>query len=102
MRRTLALLALAASALPAADWCLFSSFRQNGETGVFLALSPDGRTFTPLNGNQPWLPPGHPGELMRDPWIGQGPDGVWHMVWTWGWTRKETGGKLVIGHASSA
>jgi hypothetical protein len=92
---------LAASALPAADWYLFSSFRKNGETGVFLALSPDGRTFTPLNGNQPWLPPEKPGELMRDPWIGQGPDGVWQMVWTWGWTRKDTGGKLIIGHASS-
>ena len=48
MRRTLALLVLAASALPAADWYLFSSFRKNGETGVFLALSPDGRTWTPL------------------------------------------------------
>ena len=101
MRRTLALLVLAASALPAADWYLFSSFRKNGETGVFLALSPDGRTWTPLNAGQPWLPPDRPGELMRDPWIGQGPDGVWQMVWTWGWTRKETGGKLVIGHASS-
>ena len=102
MRRTLALLLLAACSLPAADWYLFSSFRKNGETGVFLALSPDGRTFTPLNGGQPWLPPDHPGELMRDPWIGQGPDGVWHMVWTWGWTRKDTGGALIIGHASSA
>ena len=101
MRRTLTLLLLAASSLPAGDWYLFSSFRKNGETGVFLALSPDGRTFTPLNGNQPWLPPDKPGELMRDPWIGQGPDGVWQMVWTWGWTRKDTEGKLIIGHASS-
>jgi hypothetical protein len=101
MRRALALLVLAASSLPAADWYLFSSFRENGQTGVFLALSSDGRTWTPLNGNRPWLPPDYPGELMRDPWIGQGPDGVWHMVWTWGWTRQETGGKLIVGHASS-
>ena len=39
--------------------------------------------------------------LMRDPWLGQGPDGVWHMLWTWGWTAKEMGGKLKIGYASS-
>jgi hypothetical protein len=39
--------------------------------------------------------------LMRDPWLGQGPDGGWHMLWTWGWTAKEMGGKLKIGYASS-
>ena len=25
---------------------------------------------------------------MRDPWLGRGPDGVWHMLWTWGLPRK--------------
>jgi hypothetical protein len=84
-----------------ADSYLFTSFRGNGETGVFLALSTDGRTWTPLNHNRPWLKPDQPGELMRDPWIGQGPDGTWHMLWTWGWTTKETAGKLHIGYASS-
>ncbi len=39
--------------------------------------------------------------LMRDPWLGQGPDGVWHMVWTWGWAAKDMGGKLKIGYSSS-
>lgn len=38
--------------------------------------------------------------LMRDPWLGQGPDGVWHMLWTWGWTRGASG-PLRIGHTSS-
>jgi hypothetical protein len=92
-----------ASVLPllGADSYLFTSFRRNGETGVFLAMSADGRTWTPLNGNQPWLKPGYAGELMRDPWLGQGPDGTWHMLWTWGWTTKESGGKLVIGYAHS-
>jgi hypothetical protein len=39
--------------------------------------------------------------LMRDPWLGQGPDGTWHMLWTWGWSAKKMGGTLKIGYASS-
>ncbi|MCU1233732.1 MAG: glycosyl hydrolase [Candidatus Solibacter sp.] len=99
MRRLLLALMLAAPLL--ADSYLFTSFRRNGETGVFFALSKDGRQWTPLNGNQPWLKPDESGMLMRDPWLGQGPDGTWHMLWTWGWTTKDTGGKLKIGYASS-
>lgn len=85
----------------AGDWYLFTSFRKNGETGTYLALSADGRTWTPLNGNQPWIKPEHPGMLMRDPFLARGKDGTWHLLWTWGWTRKETGGVLKIGYASS-
>lgn len=85
----------------AADWYLFTSFRKNGETGTYLALSQDGREWTPLNNNQPWIKPGQPGMLMRDPFLAQGKDGTWHLLWTWGWTRKETGGTLKIGHATS-
>ena len=92
---------LAAVPLFSADWYLFTSFRRNGETGVHFALSRDGRQWTPVNNNQPVVKPGPPGMLMRDPWVGQGPDGTWHMLWTWGWTRKETGGQLKIGYASS-
>src|SRR5205807_9449600 len=84
-----------------ADRYLFTSFRRNGETGVFFALSDDGRKWRPLNGNQPWIKPVEPGMLMRDPWLGQGPDGVWHMLWTWGWSAKDMGGKLKIGYANS-
>ena len=83
------------------DSYLFTSFRKNGETGVFFALSSDGRKFTPLKNNEPWLKPAEPGMLMRDPWLAQGPNGVWHMLWTWGWTAKDTGGQLKIGYASS-
>ena len=43
-----------------ADSYLFTSFRRNGETGVFFALSNDGRKWTPLNGDQPWLKPDTP------------------------------------------
>ncbi len=101
--RVLRLLLAVSIALPlfSADSYLFTSFRRNGETGVFFALSNDGRKWTPLNHNDPWIKPEEAGMLMRDPWLGQGPDGVWHMLWTWGWTAKEMGGKLKIGHASS-
>jgi hypothetical protein len=93
--------ALAASLLSAADSYLFTSFRGNGETGVYLAISEDGRKWEPLNGNRPWIEPQHAGMLMRDPYLVRGPDGTWHMLWTSGWTRKEGGGKLKIGYTSS-
>ena len=85
----------------AKDWFLFTSFRSNGETGVFFALSEDGRTWKPLNGNQPWLRPAIPGMLMRDPWLGREPDGTWHLLWTWGWNRDGSDGVLKIGYAES-
>jgi hypothetical protein len=96
-----AMLALLAAPGFCADQYLFTSFRLNGQTGVYFALSPDGRQWTPLNHNQPWITPAASGMLMRDPWLGQGPDGTWHMLWTWGWTAKETGGRLRIGYSSS-
>ncbi len=99
LRPTLALL-LAAPLFSAGPY-LFTSFRRNGETGVYFALSNDGRQWKPLHNNQPAIQPAQPGMLMRDPWLGRGPDGTWHMLWTWGWTRKESGGSLQIGHASS-
>jgi hypothetical protein len=99
--KRVALLLLLGLPLAAADWYLFTSFRGNGETGVYLALSRDGMKWTPLNENQPWVKPAAAGMLMRDPFLAQGPDRVWHMLWTWGWTRKETGGVLRIGYASS-
>jgi hypothetical protein len=97
----LLLAVLLALPLVAADEYLFTSFRRNGETGVFFAISADGRQWTPVKGDQPSVKPEHSGMLMRDPWLGQGPDGTWHMLWTWGWTRKEAGGNLQLGYASS-
>ena len=99
MIRVFALILLSAATL-AADAFLFTSFRRNGETGVFFALSSDGRKWEPL-GSGAWVKPETQGMLMRDPHLSKGPDGVYHMIWTWGWTRKEAGGKLKIGHASS-
>jgi hypothetical protein len=97
---TVALLLLIRPLL-AGDYFLFTSFRKNGETGVYLASSEDGRRWTPLNRNQPWIKPEHAGMLMRDPFLARGPDGNWHLLWTWGWTRGETGGRLKIGYSSS-
>lgn len=99
MRIAVALL-LAWQAL-AVDAYLFTSFRRNGETGVYFALSSDGKKWTPLNNNQPWIKPEQAGMLMRDPFLTQGPDGTWHLLWTWGWNRKDSGGHLRMGHSSS-
>jgi hypothetical protein len=55
------------------DWYLFASFRGNRETGVYFALSNDGRRWTPLNHNQLWVKPGEAGMLMREPMAGARP-----------------------------
>jgi hypothetical protein len=99
--RVLSLLAVLASAIPAGDCFLFTSFRGNGETGVYFALSEDGKNWKTLKGGQPWIQPQHAGMLMRDPFLTQGPEGTWHMLWTWGWTRKEGGGALKLGYTRS-
>ncbi len=78
------------------DVFLFAYFKEPAKSGVFYATSPDGYRWTPINGGQPVTKPDHPDELMRDPYIARGPDGVFHMVWTWEWRT------LRIGHATSA
>ncbi len=70
---------------------LFSFFRGNGETGLYLASSEDGLHWTALNNDRPLLKPEVGGKLMRDPSIVRGPDGVFHMVWTTGWWDKGIG-----------
>ncbi len=49
------------------------------EEQLHLALSTDGRHWQPLNGNRPvW------NQWLRDPFVGCGPDGLWHLVATGG------------------
>jgi hypothetical protein len=49
------------------------------EEKLHLALSTDGRHWEPLNGNRPvW------NQWLRDPFIGRGQDGLWHLVATGG------------------
>lgn len=46
---------------------------------LHIALSTDGRHWTPLNNNQPvWQ------QQMRDPYLHRGPDGLWRLVATGG------------------
>ncbi len=99
LHRLVLFLLLWLTPLPAADWYLFTSFRGNGEDGLHLALSPDGYRWETLAGDQSFLKPGSPGELMRDPFLIKGPDGLYHLIWTWNWYR-DAGG-LRLGHATS-
>jgi len=70
---------------------LFSYFKGNGEDGLHLAWSTDGLTWTALKGGQSFLTPQVGTRLMRDPCICEGPDGMFHMVWTSGWWDKGIG-----------
>lgn len=70
---------------------LFSSFRGDGETGLHLAWSTDGLTWTALRNDASFLTPEVGGQLMRDPCIIKGPDGRYHMVWTTGWWENNIG-----------
>lgn len=69
----------------AAEPIVFAYFKEPANMGVFFATSADGYRWQPQNGGRPWLPPQFPGELMRDPFLTRGPDGEFHMVWTWAW-----------------
>lgn len=76
---------------------MFSFFQNNGADGLHLAYSYDGLSWKALNDNKSYLKPevGN-AKLMRDPCIIQGPDGLFHMVWTVSWNDKG------IGYASSS
>jgi hypothetical protein len=76
---------------------LFPYFLDNGNSGVYLSYSADGRDFLPMNGGQPiFTPPQWPDSqnLTRDPSI-IFRDGLFHMVWTSNWSGR------VFGYASS-
>lgn len=75
---------------------VFPFFQDNGQTGLYLAISDDGLRFESVNGGEPVLPaPDWPGgNLVRDPSILYR-DGLFHLVWTTGWETRS------IGYASS-
>lgn len=79
------------SAADPGEGLVFTSFRGNGEDGLHLAWSKDGYTWTPLQKDKPLLRPEVGGGLMRDPQILQGPDGMFHMVWTTAWNKHGVG-----------
>jgi hypothetical protein len=87
----LILAVLAPAAWGARHPILFAYFKDQGKSGVYFALCDDCYQFQPLNHGDPWLPPSLPGELMRDPFLTRGPNGEFHMVWTWDWRVKKIG-----------
>jgi hypothetical protein len=81
----------------AKDVVLFPYFLGNGEAGVYLCYSSDGRKFEKLNDGKPiFTPPNwRDGQVLtRDPSI-VFHDGTFHMVWTTNWTGR------VFGYATS-
>ncbi len=75
---------------------LYPFFDGNGQNGVYLSWSEDGRNFHLLNDAEPiFTPPSWDGQnLTRDPSVIY-QDGVFHMVWTSNWTGR------IFGYASS-
>jgi hypothetical protein len=74
---------------------LFSTFREPADEGLYLAYSYDGYHWEDLGG--PWLVPAvGKQQVMRDPSVVKGPDGIFHMVWTSSWQ-----GDLGFGYAHS-
>ena len=63
---------------------LFVSFKDPGKGGIWFATSNDAKTWTPLNGDKPWLKPDTLVGGMRDPFITRGPEGDFHLVYTCG------------------
>jgi len=97
---TLALTSMLLSPMGTAaeDIVLFPYFQGNGEAGVYLSYSTDGRNFLPLNNAQPiFTPPQWPGgqNLTRDPSIVYR-DELFHMVWTSNWYGR------IFGYANSS
>jgi len=71
---------------------VFSYFQHPGRDGLRLAYSHDGLRWEPLAGGKPVLAPMlGPERLIRDPFIDQGADGRFHMVWTIGWSGRSIG-----------
>lgn len=77
------------------DVYMFTGFHEPATEGLRLLYSEDGYQWTDLQ--RTFLKPDvGPAKLMRDPSIIQGPDGIFHLVWTSGWK-----GDSGFGYASS-
>jgi hypothetical protein len=63
---------------------LFSTFKEPEQDGLRFAYSFDGYHWTNIPGLFLKANAGN-GKIMRDPSIVQGPDGVFHLVWTTAW-----------------
>ena len=63
----------------------------DGATGLHMARSEDGFKWQVLNGGKGFIKPGIGDYVMLDPHICQSPDGIFHLVWSTGKTRKDLG-----------
>jgi hypothetical protein len=73
----------ALAAEPAADGFVYSSFTGDGEDGLHLLTSEDGKKWEAVKGYASLYR--QTDGLMRDPSVCRGGDGEFHMVWTTGW-----------------
>jgi lysophospholipase L1-like esterase len=81
-----------AQALSSGSRYLFAYFTGNGQDGLHLAYSEDGLKWQELIGYRSRIVPQvGTDKLMRDPFIREGPDGLFHMVWTVSWKEKGIG-----------
>jgi len=62
------------------------SYFTSTDEALHLATSQDGVEFVPLNGGAPVLRGGVGTRTLRDPFVGIGPDGQYHLLATDGWT----------------
>jgi hypothetical protein len=76
---------LSLNSLYSQDVYLFSYFKGNGDDGLHMAYSYDGRHWTALKNDKSFLTPVVGSNLMRDPSIFLDRKGTFHMVWTTGW-----------------
>jgi Glycosyl hydrolases family 43 len=56
------------------------------DEALHLAVSTDGRRFVPLDGGRPVLRGAVGSRRLRDPFLGLGPGGTFHLLATDGWT----------------
>jgi len=77
------------------DVYLFTGFHEPANAGLRLLYSHDGYHWTDFN-HIFITPQAGSDKIMRDPSIQQGPDGVYHLVWTIAWKASRS-----IGYAES-
>jgi len=77
------------------DVYLFTSFNEPASAGLRLLYSHDAYHWTDLN-HIFITPQVGEAKIMRDPSIEQGPDGIYHLVWTIAWKNSKS-----IGYAES-
>ena len=64
------------------------SYFTTANEALHLASSQDGRRFTALNGGSPVLRSTVGTQTLRDPFVGLGPDGMFHLLATDGWASR--------------